>query len=516
MHLFQQEEYENGRFIKYISKKFKFIDKRLTLAILLSLLTLLLTKDIGIHLSLLSALFLTSTFLHVDPCKRAKKVLVCTQRVKRIFAVFYLIFIVIFATAFYKVCFHKNPTTLYLTSILLVQIIPFVIVLANLCLQPFENRVRRKFLLEARGKILDFKPIVIGITGSYGKTSTKHILAHIMSSVVPTLVTPGSVNTEMGITRVIREKLMPEHKYFIVEMGAYQLGSIANRCELTPPTHGIITSVGNAHHERFGSEANVAKTKFELAQAVLKEGIGKLIINVDAVNKKYIDRYCKKCEKNLIKVSTNKEKGDYIISEEKITKNGIEFNITINDKSFKVKAPIYGKHQISNTALSFALAYNIGISPESIIASLGSVTQVKHRLETTKTPAGHILIDDAYNSNPTGFKSALGTLKLLRQTNGRTILVTPGMAELGKLHDDEHFKIGEVVGKFVDIVLVVVPERIPTFIKGFKVTAKLSQILLEFASFCEAKEWLDKNIKPNDTILYENDLPDLYETQVKI
>jgi UDP-N-acetylmuramoyl-tripeptide--D-alanyl-D-alanine ligase len=518
MHFFQQEEYDNWRFMQYVSKGFKFIDKKLSGLILLSALILFVTKNLHINLTIISALLLFSAFRHINPCKKGKKVLVITQRVQRIIFISYLIFALILIGLFFAICNCVNPAQIfYPISIILIQLIPFIIIVANIILSPLEKGVRKRYLKEAKEKIAKLQPIVIGITGSYGKTSTKQILAHIMSSVVPTLATPGSVNTEMGITRVIREELKPEHKYFIVEMGAYCQGSIANRCQLTPPTYGIITAVGNAHYERFKSEANVAKTKFELAEAIFKSKKGKLIIDADAINKKYIDKYCKNHKDKLIKISSSsKEKNNYTISEKKLNKNGIEFKIKIDAKTFKIEAPLYGEHQIANVALSFALAYNLGISSESIIASLKSVPHIKHRLEVNKINAGPIFIDDAYNSNPTGFKSALATLKLLKQENGRTILITPGMAELGKLHNEKHFEIGEIAGKFVDIAIAIVPNRIKTFIDGFNKTAKTSQKLLTFDTFSQAKNWLDKNLQPRDTILYENDLPDLFETKIKI
>lgn len=516
MHFFQQEEYDGCRFIKYISRKLKFIDKRLSGIILLSAFTLFLTKDFRIHISLISALLLISAFLHPNPCKKAKKVLVITQRVRRILTVFYTIFFIILSGFFYTFCYCGGVTKFYPATIILIQLIPFVIVLANICLKPLEKKVRNKFLNEAKEKMAELNPIVIGITGSYGKTSVRHILEHIMSSVVPTLATPGSVNTEMGITRVIREKLKPEHKYFIVEMGAYAPGAIANRCELAPPTYGILTVIGNAHYERFKNEANVAKTKFELAQAVFKNKEGKMIINVDAVKKKYIDKYCKKNEDKVIRVSASKGKKGYVVSDEKFTKDGVEFKIKVGKKSYKIKSPLYGEHQVSNIAVCFALAHSIGIPAESIVASLKSVKPMRHRLEVKKMPDGHILIDDAYNSNPTGFKSALSTLKLLKKKGGRTILVTPGMAELGELHDKKHTEIGKIAGEFVDVLIAVVPKRIKTFIDGFKQNSSSSQKVLEFDTFSKATEWLNSNIESNDVVLYENDLPDLYETKLKI
>src|SRR5206468_4274303 len=134
----------------------------------------------------------------------------------------------------------------------------------------------------AHSKLQRLNPVVIGVTGSYGKTSVKHILGHVLETAGPTLITPGSVNTAMGIARVIRERLAPHHRYFVVEMGAYGIGSISRLCALTPPKIGIISAIGKAHYERFRSLEAVARAKFELAEAV-RDNAGTIIIAADTM-----------------------------------------------------------------------------------------------------------------------------------------------------------------------------------------------------------------------------------------
>src|SRR5206468_12245453 len=134
----------------------------------------------------------------------------------------------------------------------------------------------------AHSKLQRLNPVVIGVTGSYGKTSVKHILGHVLETAGPTLITPGSVNTAMGIARVIRERLQPHHRYLVVEMGAYGIGSIRRLCALTPPRLGIISAIGKAHYERFKSLDAVAQAKFELAEAAAGNG-GSVVAAADVV-----------------------------------------------------------------------------------------------------------------------------------------------------------------------------------------------------------------------------------------
>ena len=168
--------------------------------------------------------------------------------------------------------------------------VPFTLVLGNILMMPLESRTQRKFWTEAHTKLKRLRPMVIGITGSFGKTSVKHILGHILSMHARTLYTPGSVNTVMGNTRIIREQLKPGVRYFIAEMGAYGIGSIKRLCDLTPPDFGILTTIGEAHYERFKSLETVAQAKFELSEAVIAKD-GKMIVGEEVLAQQYAVDY---------------------------------------------------------------------------------------------------------------------------------------------------------------------------------------------------------------------------------
>ncbi|MGD9639460.1 MAG: UDP-N-acetylmuramoyl-tripeptide--D-alanyl-D-alanine ligase [Alphaproteobacteria bacterium] len=507
LHYFQQEEYDASRFIKYY-KNASLIDKKLSLLLIIT--TLLFSLFNYNYLSYAySFAFILIGLFEPNREKQAKKALVMTARAKRI------LFLSVTAGAAIITPFLFLVTKTNIDEFILViasaQLTPFFLMLGNMFLMPYEKHNQNKFKKEALLKLAAINPKIIGITGSYGKTSTKKLIEHIISSLAPSLATPGSINTLMGICRIIREKLDKAHQYFVVEMGAYGIGSIKRLCDFTPPDVSVITAIGHAHYERFKSLETVAKAKLEIAEATVKKG-GFVIVNTMAIAPEFIKMAEGICNNNLRTVGKDAS-CDYILTNVEQTKDGISLVITNKDEHWDIIAPIYGVHQAENIALAFALCHSLGIDGSTIAAILKTAPQTQHRLEVKRSDSGVTIIDDAYNSNPTGFASALDVLHLLGSI-GRKILVTPGMTELGAYHDDAHKKIGEKAAHCADIALIINPKRIPSLISGFE-NAKGDKALL-FDSFADAKKWIDDNAKTNDVILYENDLPDIYEERIKL
>ncbi|MFK7839310.1 MAG: Mur ligase family protein [Bdellovibrionales bacterium] len=521
MHVLQQEDYYNGRLFSWMMQNGAF-DKRVSFVLIL-----LGGLTIGLHVAdyddmlpqfflnfMMFIIFVIGAYVEIDPRKSSKKKLVSTARAKRIFVPAFII-AVLSAVPYF---FGGHPF-LWVVNI---QLLPFLLILVNVCLQPFEEMIQKGFWDEAHNKVLDYQPKVIGITGSYGKTSIKHILGHILKTQAPTLITPGSVNTPMGITRVIREELEPTHQFLIVEMGAYGPGSIGRLCRLTPPDVGVIASIGHAHYERFKSLDTVAQAKFELAEAVIRKDPeqGKTIIHERTLRFSHVRKLKAAHPKNFIVAgdSPNPTSGrevTYIQPEDlqirsiDQRKNGLCVTFEYKKVIYSPDVPIFGIHHGHNIALAFATAIELGVDSADIQDAMASMPQIQHRLEVKRQPDGTTLIDDAYNSNPIGFQSALTLLSNLG-ASGRKILITPGMVELGVAHGDAHDKIGRSAGEICDICLVVAADRIPTFVKGFK-AAGSGKTLLEFDSFHDAQNWFVKNKQSGDIVLIENDLPDMYE-----
>lgn len=545
MMFFQQEEYDGPRFLSWLRQK-KGYDKTASVILFSAAVLGFFSHQIPalgdmLSLGLLLPLLITLAFAGGVMRSRAvrqdsKKPLVMTTRAKRILSIYMIGTLALFgifsllASAApvgdnYAIGVEQNAKSwldvlsfqelsydwslVALTALLLVfcQSLPVLLVVANKFLEPMEERVKAGFRNEAIDKFAKLQPKVIAITGSFGKTSTKHILSHILGAAAPTLATPGSVNTDMGITRVIREKLKPEHQFFIVEMGAYGPGSIARLCKLTPPDVGLITAVGAAHYERFKSLGTVAQAKFELAEAVFTKN-GNVVVNTDGIDAALLEERVGAVPGNYTMVGEN---GEIQLTDLKQTADGLELSILDGADNHTLKVPLFGRHQSGNILLAASCARAVGLPWSAIKGALASVPQIKHRLEVGKNLSGPTIVNDAYNSNPVGFASALESMDALVKEGGRRILVTPGMVELGDKHTEEHERLGQLAAKHSDIVLVVTPNRIPSFLAGLHAKNDGNVTVMTFDKQEEAENWAKANWKENDVVLFENNLPDLYE-----
>lgn len=509
----QQEGYENKSFFKFIFHRLQLIDKNLTVVVFFYTIISIAKKSLNMDMIILSLIFTIFGLLQKNPLsEKSKKKLVLTVRAKRILYLSLIIDTLFASGIFYNLYLLKEYCLCmgvgYL--LLLIQAIPFMLIISNIILKPVEIIVKNKYLNEAKKQLEIVNPVVIGITGSFGKTSTKNILNHIVSSVAPTLTTARSINTLMGITQVIREELKKHHKYFIVEVGTSSIGKIKKICSLIKPKFGILTAIGFAHFANFKTQENLAKEKMDLIKAV-NQNNGISVINTLQVDKKFIPDM-----KNILFLSDSfTDEKTFKISNMSQDLDGIKFTLSYNKKSYELKAPIYGLHQVNNISLAFIMALQLGIPSETIKASLLTLKQVEHRLEVKKQPNGITIIDDGFNSNIDGFISALDTLKTLSK-NGRAILITPGMVELGAKHKEQHINVAKYALKTCDIVIAVVPDRIKDFVDTFKNSMNKNQQIILVDSFKEALIWTGENAKKGDVILYENDLPDVFEAKIKI
>ena len=505
LHIYQQEEYQPIRFLRWMVTSRSF-DKRASIVILLFGAlewTIRLSGEIGAGFVVASLLAIA--WSEKDPRAASKKRLVMTDRASRIY---WIAFTLLAAAG----TLYTLPGVPLLAWILPVHFIPVALAIANLLLTPYERHVQQGFWNEAHQKLQTLKPMVIGITGSYGKTSTKHLLGHILEMQAPTLITPGSVNTPMGIARIVRERLGAHHRFFVCEMGAYGPGSIARLCRLAPPDVAVLTAFGMAHYERFKSLETVAKAKLELAESVATRQ-GEVIfyeqVLESAEAREFQGRYAR-----TIVVGGGSD-ASFQLRDAIQTTEGIQVKITWNGQEYQLRAPLYGQHHIGNMAVAFATACSLGIAPADAITALASVPQIAHRLELKSGVNGSRLIDDAYNSNPVGFASGLRLLDELNATGGRRVLVTPGMVELGTAHNEEHYRIGVLAARYVDVLLPVLPERIRRLTEGF-VEVSETGIVIPCRDLTAAQSWLNENLRPDDIVLMENDLPDLYERNLSL
>lgn len=508
LHFYQQDEYDSVRFWKWIVSSGAF-DRRVSFAlVVVSLGAMFMGGAVApwAWIGAAGVVFSFAASFEPDPTKAGKKPLVMTQRATAIFRVAFAFVLILAALIAWGL-----PVFGWIVAL---QAIPLCLMAGNLVLTPIEARKQKFFWDDAHKRLGEIAPKVIGVTGSFGKTSVKHMLGHALGLNARTYFAPGSINTPMGIARTIRENLPTDCQFFVVEMGAYGPGSIARLCRLAPPDFGVITAIGEAHYERFKSLDTVARAKFELAEAVLSKPGGFMIVHASVLKIPYAREFVLKHRARFILVGDVAD-ADVHIKEWSQEQRGLALTVSWKGADYRIETTIHGAQHVGNLAVSFAAAVALGIAPERVVAAMRSTPQIKHRLEVKHSPGAATYIDDAYNSNPIGFSAGLALLKKLGVAGGRRVLVTPGMVELGEKHDELHRTLGLEAADAADLAIVVKGDRIPTFVEGY-LSKKPADALMQVPSFAAASEWLQANAGPNDVVLLENDLPDLYERKLSL
>ena len=438
-----------------------------------------------------------------------KKPLVFTDRMKRLMKIFVSFNVVIMYTSIIAYLLFGEKIAL---AYLLVLAFELYIIraksvkFANILAQPIENKINHGFYIQAQNKIKkekENKLKVVGITGSYGKTSTKLVLNDIVKNSLKTYATPSSFNTPMGISKVINNELESGTEVFISELGARYVGEIKEVAELVMPDIAIITNIGPCHIETFGSMENIVKTKFELIDT-LKEG-GLAIFNYD---NPYIKEKAAEVKTRKVYISLEDDACDYFAKDISVGEFGTEFTLVYKNKEYNLKTKLLGKHNIYNVLLSVAAARELGMSMEEIQEAVLNVNQVEHRLSLVENPNNLIIIDDAFNSNPSGAQAALDVISEFKE--GKKIIISPGMVELGELQYEENKKFGKNAAAVVDH-FIIVAEVNKEAIKDGLVEGGLDEDKIhEALSLSDAQLILQKICQAGDVILFENDLPDNY------
>ncbi|MGN1298594.1 MAG: UDP-N-acetylmuramoyl-tripeptide--D-alanyl-D-alanine ligase [Candidatus Scatovivens sp.] len=494
LHILQLENYYNDRYIKWIKDNNKNIFK--TKEVILLIITIIITfikKELGLVLNLLVLVTLAIIFKK----KKEKKPFVTTSRIKRMYITLFVIFITI---VFIGNSIDSKFALILINTI--IEIAYIFVYIVNIINKPIEKLIRLKFILKAKEKLKENNNLkIVGITGSYGKTSTKYIVETILSKKYHTLMTPESYNTTMGVVRTINEELRPTHNLFICEMGAKYVGDIKEICDIVKPNYGILTAIGPQHLDTFKSIENVSKTKLELINSLPNDGIA--FVNWE-------DENIKKAElsKNIVKYGLSK-KADYYADNIEITSKGSSFEVvTPNKEKIYIKTKLLGKLNILNIVCGVAIADKLGLSAEQIKSGVKMIRPVEHRLELKQNSNGSIIIDDAYNSNIKGAKAAVDVLSEFKDK--KRILITPGIVELGDKQYELNKDFGKYATKGCDFVILVGEKQAIPLKDGLK-EAKYSEEKIYIAKNLDdglnkMREMLDENT----VVLLENDLPDNY------
>jgi UDP-N-acetylmuramoyl-tripeptide--D-alanyl-D-alanine ligase len=440
----------------------------------------------------------------------AKKPLVMTSRAWRILVVATLLslFGVLLPSAAAHLFLGGAPADLIawaLTTAALFLWAPSLIPAADRLLAPVQRAVNARYARRAKAKLAAIAPVVVGVTGSYGKTSTKHAVGALLGPPDHVLVTPGSYNTTMGVVRAVNEHLEPRHRFFVVEMGARQRGDIAEIGRLVRHQVAVLTAIGVAHLESFGSRDAIKKGKLEIVDTLRPGGVA--IVNADdPVVRGLRDEVA---GTDVVRYGLDPAgEPDVTATDVEVTRAGTAMTIVDRRTGASVGAAtkLLGRHSIGHVLAGVAVALHAGRSLEELREPIAALAPVEHRLQLIEAPGGVTVLDDAFNSNPDGAAAALEVLGSMPAR--QRIVVTPGIVELGELQREANEELGRKASAVADVVIVVARLNREAILAG---AASGRARLVTVASLDDATKELAGIVGPGDVVLFENDLPDQYE-----
>lgn len=487
-------------------------------------------------------------FLKSDKKKgKMKKPLVYTKRAIRLKILYYIVFlsflILLFLVFQNKITYFakidisntKNIFMIFfflfsfsLFSFIIFAFTPFLLLFCQLFILPLENKINSKYFLLAQKKIKELKDkglIVIGITGSYGKTSTKFYIKSVLEKKINTLCSKQSYNTPMGLSKTINDELTFENKVYISEMGARYKNDISQLVDLCKPDIGVLTAIGPVHIETFKSIENIVEEKWKIIQ---NSKIGIINIDNDYIYNKFTEKLknteFKVVEKEedlkdlytllnnekrvILTYGSKRERNPFVLIKDINFKDEkTEFVIEIGNKfEYNFETRLLGKHSIENLTVAITLGYLFNIQYNDIFQAISLIEPVEHRLQLIKPNEMMLIIDDAFNSNPDSAEAAINVINQFKDK--KKIIVTPGFIELGKLQYEKNYEFGKKIAENFDYAIFVGKTNKEALIKGFQSNGNSNFSYME--TLDEASLFIPKLIDRKTVILFENDLPDNY------
>ncbi len=516
--MFQIEEYESVRFLRWGLTREWLAHRAVWLGLLLGAVALSVAavlpaaRPIGIAIAwLVSAAAAQFTWRWTSP----KRPLVMTARMRRLLiAGGFLAVVLAAALALGIVALHPVVSTILvlIAAGLVTSLSEILLVAANVVTKPAESRIRRHYLALASERIKMLDPVVVAVVGSFGKTSTKHILAELLQPHVNTLPTRKSFNTLMGVTRVINEDLLPENRIFIVEMDAYAPGEIAAISDLVHPKVAIITAIGPQHMERFGTVDRIAGALYEVAAALPADGT--LILYTGDEAGAALAQQARNDQRHLIRYAPANDDAtvdaDVIASSICVDAHGSTFRWRWEALGLdrQVTIPLLGRHQVANVSAALAAVHVLGYSVDDAIAAAAKLEQVEHRLQLMATAGPLTVIDDSYNANPVGVHNGLEVLAAM--PGAHKFLITPGLVELGSVEDEENRRYGAHAARVCDHVIVMSAKTSAALCAGLREGGMSEDRIHVVETLDEATRLLQTLSRPGDVVLFANDLPDTY------
>jgi UDP-N-acetylmuramoyl-tripeptide--D-alanyl-D-alanine ligase len=406
--------------------------------------------------------------------------------------------------------------------------LPVVVDVACWLTSPLERRLSSHFVDEAEARLRLVDPLVVGITGSYGKTSTKGHLSHLLRPGRAVVATPASFNNRPGLARAINEHLADGTEVFIAEMGTYGPGEIADLCRWCPPDIAVITAIGPVHLERFGTEDRIVEAKSEILQSAAD-----VVLQIDDRRLAAVADRAEAEGKRVVRCSATDPSADVCVTR---SDDGAAMSAHIHGELLVERVPVAAGIQATNLACAIGVALVAKVAPSDIALRLVDLPQVDHRLQAARAASGVVVLDDTYNSNPAGAAGALVALASAAAAGGawdgtgadspdvetrgpearaedrsaRLVVVTPGMVELGTRQFSENRRFGEAIATVATDLLVVGRTNRRALLAGVESAPGARTSVLQVSGRQEAVDWVRSHLRAGDTVLYENDLPDHY------
>jgi len=511
LHMLQQNRYNRGyRYIKWIFRHFKENFFTIHFIYFLFLLTLL-TDSLHVllpYLFIVISVFVSYVFIDGRKKESYKLPLKYTARIKRIMVTNTIVYLL---PCIFMICFYDEDylNIYYLVLGLLLQLNYFIVMLDNFINRPVEKMVGQYFLNKAKSKLNSLESMeVIGVTGSYGKTSTKNILYDILNVKYNVFKTPANYNTPFGLMITINNFLDIYNDYFIAEMGACKKGEIKELCDLVHPKYGVLTRIGLAHLETFGSEETILRTKFELIESLPSDGIGILNGDDEKQLSYHIHNDCK-----IRWIGIDNHKVDCYARDIELSYQGTHFKVKFKDDKelYDFETKLLGRNNIYNILAGIMLGKELGISVTDLQKAVKRVNPIEHRLSMMKYYDINI-IDDAYNSNPMGCKMALEVLSMMP---GKRIIVTPGMIEIGAKENQVNQEFGREIAKATDEVILIGKEKTKAIYEGL-MDMKYDKDKIHILNDVMDAFLLMRQLSDKETyVLLENDLPDSFNEKIR-
>lgn len=369
---------------------------------------------------------------------------------------------------------------------------------------PLESRFAKRFQRSATERLRVVDPLVVAITGSYGKTSVKEHLAKLVGPLRPTVASPASWNNQAGLCRAINEHLTASTEIFVAEMGTYGTGEIRTLCEWIKPEIVAITAIGPVHLERMGSIERIVAAKMEIT-----EGAKTVALNVDSPELATQAQRIAASHRLIRCSGTQEHPADVRVSLQESDTGEAEVRLDYFGESYPIRS-LHPSVKKSNVAVAAALAVECGVPVERLVPLIEDLAPTQHRASISVTDSGLTIIDNTFNSNPAGAKDSLATL--LEQIDAsrpdsRSVVVTPGMIELGERQHVENANFARLVAESECELVIVGRTNRRALRHG---ASQVGGIVAEVKNRDEARDWVRHNLRASDAVLWENDLPDHY------